>query len=269
MNSIQKAFEIARAENRAALIAYLPAGFPDKAKSIELLKIILENGADLVEVGLPYSDPLMDGPTIQQAVEISLNQKTSIDDCLDVVNEVADLAKPVLIMSYYSPIDKYGVEKFVSRFATARGAGVITPDLTIEEADEWINETNKKSISRVFVVAPSNTQERLAQVTKKTDGFVYAASLMGVTGTRDQLSNDAKTLVGNLRQITDLPIAVGLGVSTPQMAHEVSKFADGVIVGSAFVRVILDNPDYEEAKKLIAQLTQDLRAGVTRDNLTN
>lgn len=262
MNQIQKAFEKAQSENRAALIAYLPAGFPDKAKSIEILKTILENGADLVEVGLPYSDPLMDGPIIQQAVEIALAQKTSIDDCFDVVKEVAQLEKPVLIMSYYSPIDKYGVEKFIDNFSNANGAGVITPDLTIEEADEWLSKTSENGVARVFVVAPSNSKERLKKVTGKVDGFVYAASLMGVTGTRDQLSNDAQILVQNLREITSLPIAVGLGVSTAQMATQVSKFADGVIVGSAFVKILLENPDFEIAKDLIAKLTRDLRAGV-------
>ncbi len=265
MNQIQAAFNNAKSENRAALIAYLPAGFPDKQKSIEVLKIILENGADLVEVGLPYSDPLMDGPIIQEAVEISLKQKTSIEDCFEVVKEVSQLDKPVLIMSYYSPIDKYGVTNFTNNFAQANGAGVITPDLTVEEAGEWIEKTNQKEISRVFVVAPSNSTERLSRVVKDTNGFVYAASLMGVTGTRDKLSNEAKILVENLRKITDLPIAVGLGVSTPQMANEVSVFADGVIVGSAFVKILLENPNFDTAKKMIAKLTQELRAGVVRN----
>jgi tryptophan synthase alpha chain len=265
MNQIQEAFDRAHAENRAALIAYLPAGFPDKPKSIEILETILKNGADLVEVGLPYSDPLMDGPVIQQAVEISLVQKTTIDDCLDVVEQVAQANKPVLIMSYYSPIDKYGVKKFVSKFAKAKGAGVITPDLTIEEAAEWLSETEQQGVNRVFVVAPSNSKERLGRVVKEVDGFVYAASLMGVTGTRDTLSKDAQELVNKLREITSLPIAVGLGVSTPEMAKEVSRFADGVIVGSAFVRILLENPDFAVAKKLIAELTVQLRAGVTRN----
>lgn len=269
MNQVQEAFDNARTANRAALIAYLPAGFPDKKKSIEILQTILENGADLVEVGLPYSDPLMDGPIIQQAVEISLEQKTSIDDCFEVVEQVAQLNKPVLIMSYYSPIDKYGVKKFVGNFAKAKGAGVITPDLTVEEAEEWLQETNQNGVSRVFVVAPSNSKERLGRVIKEVDGFVYAASLMGVTGTRDTLSKDAKNLVKELREITSLPIAVGLGVSTPEMAKEISSFADGVIVGSAFVRILLENSDFQEAKKLIAELTSQLRAGVTRNQAFN
>ncbi len=265
MNQIQEAFAKAYAENRAALIAYLPAGFPDKAKSIEILETILENGADLVEVGLPYSDPLMDGPIIQQAVEISLAQKTTIDDCFDVVEKVAQGNKPVLIMSYYSPIDKYGVKKFVSKFSKAKGAGVITPDLTVEEAAEWLSETNQQGVNRVFVVAPSNSKERLGRVVKEVDGFVYAASLMGVTGTRETLSKDAQELVNQLREITSLPIAVGLGVSSPEMAKEVGRFADGVIVGSAFVRILLENPDFAVAKKLIAELTVQLRAAVNRN----
>lgn len=264
MNQIQLAFKRAHSENRAALIAYLPAGFPDKAKSIEILKTILENGADLVEVGLPYSDPLMDGPIIQQAVEVALDQKTSIEDCFEVVQEISQFNKPVLIMSYYSPIDKYGVEKFIDNFSRAGGVGVITPDLTVEEAEQWLITTSQSGIARVFVVAPSNSKERLEKVTAQVDGFVYAASLMGVTGTRDQLSKDAKVLVKNLREITELPIAVGLGVSTPEMANQVSQFADGVIVGSAFVRVLLENPDFEIAKEAIAKLTRELRAGVAR-----
>jgi tryptophan synthase alpha chain len=264
MNQILKVFEQIKKDNRAALIAYLPAGFPTKEKSEEVLKVILRNGADMVEVGLPYSDPLMDGPTIQQAVDISLNNLTSINDCFDIVKNLASEQKPVLIMSYYSPIEKYGVEKFITNFAAAQGAGVITPDLTIEEGEEWISGTDKKSVARVFVVAPSSTDERLGQVLAKVNGFVYAASLMGVTGTREQISNQAQKLVSRVRSQTDLPIAVGLGISTPDQAKTVSEFADGVIVGSAFVKILLDTPDFAQALSEIAELTKQLRAAVQR-----
>lgn len=264
MNEIQRVFNELKSQNRAALIAYLPAGFPSKEKSIEILKVIMENGADLVEVGLPYSDPLMDGPTIQKAVEQSLENRTSIDDCFDVVSSLSDSGKPVLIMSYYSPIDKYGVKNFVEKFSKAHGAGVITPDLTIEEAGEWLDETQKQNVGRVFVVAPSNTPERLQEVVSGVTGFVYAASLMGVTGTRTEISNQAEALVGRLREITDLPIAVGLGISTPEMAKTVATYADGVIVGSAFVKILLENQDFEKAKELIGELTQKLRAAVQK-----
>ncbi len=262
MNQIQEIFNKAKAEGRAALIAYLPAGFPTKEKSEEILRIILQNGADLVEVGLPYSDPLMDGPIIQQAVDISLANGTSIEDCFEVVENLASENKPVLIMSYYSPIEKYGVEKFVSNFSNAKGAGVITPDLTIEEAAEWISSTSNHDVSRVFVVAPSSTDKRIAKVVNEIDGFVYAASLMGVTGTRDQVSSQAEQLVMRLRSQTNLPIAVGLGVSTAAQAETISRFADGVIVGSAFVKLILDNQDFDLAKEEIANLTRQLCAGL-------
>jgi tryptophan synthase alpha chain len=262
MNSILEVFKNTKIQNRAALICYLPAGFPDKEKSSEILRLILDNGADMVEVGLPYSDPLMDGPTIQQAVEVSLENKTSIDDCFKIVEELSASEKPVLIMSYYSPIEKYGVDRFVENFAQSNGAGVITPDLTIEEAGPWISKTTEKDVARVFVVAPSSKTERLTKVTRQVTGFVYAASLMGVTGTREQVSSQAEELVANLRKTTDLPIAVGLGVSTPTQAKTVGSFADGVIVGSAFVKILLENPDFEKAKTLIAQLTQELRAAL-------
>lgn len=264
MNQILEVFENIKKDNRAALIAYLPAGFPTKEKSEEVLKVILRNGADMVEVGLPYSDPLMDGPTIQQAVDISLNNLTSIDDCFDIVKNLASEQKPVLIMSYYSPIEKYGVEKFITNFAAAQGAGVITPDLTIEEGEEWISGTDKQSVARVFVVAPSSTDKRLGQVLSKVNGFVYAASLMGVTGTREQISNQAQKLVTRVRSQTELPVAVGLGISTPDQAKTVSQFADGVIVGSAFVKILLDNPDFPQALTEIAELTKKLRAAVQR-----
>ncbi len=264
MNSILEVFKKTKVENRAALIAYLPAGFPNKEKSSEILRLILDNGADMVEVGLPYSDPLMDGPTIQQAVEISLENKTSIDDCFQIVKELSTSKKPVLIMSYYSPIEKYGVSKFVENFALANGAGVITPDLTIEEAGPWILKTTEQEIARVFVVAPSSKAARLTKVASEVTGFVYAASLMGVTGTRAQVSSKAEELVANLRKTTDLPIAVGLGVSTPAQAKTVGAFADGVIVGSAFVKILLENSDFEKAKTLIVELTQQLRAALPR-----
>jgi tryptophan synthase alpha chain len=264
MNQILEVFANTKKENRAALIAYLPAGFPTKEQSEEVLKVILRNGADMVEVGLPYSDPLMDGPTIQQAVDISLNNSTSIDDCFELVKNLSTEQKPVLIMSYYSPIEKYGVDKFIANFSTAQGAGVITPDLTIEEGADWISGTNEKSIARVFVVAPSSTDKRLGQVLAQVTGFVYAASLMGVTGTREQISNQAEELVSRLRAQTELPVAVGLGISTPEQAATISQFADGVIVGSAFVKILLDNSDFSQALSEIAELTKQLRVAVQR-----
>lgn len=264
MSSLHQAFAKAKSENRAALIAYLPAGFPTLEGSIKIMQEMLNNGVDLIEIGVPYSDPLMDGPVIQQAVDVALNNKIGMKQVMQVVKEVAVLGKPVLTMSYWSPIEKWGVEKYAQQMQEAGGVGVITPDLPPDESTQWIDATNKNGIDRVFVVAPSTTDERLKLVTKNVTGFVYAASLMGVTGTRSEVSSRAEELVKRLRHHTDLPIAVGLGVSTAEQAHEVAQFADGVIVGSAFVKVILENLDLIKAIAAIAQLTKDFARGVRK-----
>ena len=265
MSSIHQTFSKAKSENRAALIAYLPAGFPTIAGSIKIMQEMLNNGVDLIEIGVPYSDPLMDGPIIQQAVDISLSNKTGIKEVMNIVSEVSKSGKPVLTMSYWSPIEKWGVAKYAQEMKKAGGVGVITPDLPPDESDLWISESDKNMIDRVFVVAPSTTEKRLKLVTKKVTGFVYAASLMGVTGTRDQVSSRAEELVSRIRKHTDLPVAVGLGVSNAEQAKEVAKFADGVIVGSAFVKAILEQADLSKAIQAVAQLSKDFARGVHRD----
>lgn len=265
MSLLHDTFLKAKSENRAVLIAYLPAGFPTIEGSIKIMKEMLESGVDIIEIGVPYSDPLMDGPVIQQAVDISLHNKTGIKDVMHVVKEVSMLGKPVLTMSYWSPIEKWGIEKFAQQMNQAGGVGVITPDLPPDESQAWITQTDKNNIDRVFVVAPSSTEERLSLVTKNVTGFVYAASLMGVTGTRTQVSNRAEELVARIRKHTTLPVAVGLGVSTTQQVKEVAQFADGVIVGSAFVRIILEQADLSKSIAAIGQLCKDF-ARVLRKN---
>jgi tryptophan synthase alpha chain len=265
MSSLHEVFEKTKVENRAALIAYLPAGFPSVEGSIAIMKEMFNSGVDIIEVGVPYSDPLMDGPVIQAAVDIALQQQTGIKDVMHVVEEVSKLNKPVLTMSYWSPIEKWGVEKYAKEFSAAGGIGVITPDLPPDESDIWISSTDENEVDRIFVVAPSSSDERLELVTKKVTGFVYAASLMGVTGTRTEVSNKAEQLVTRLRKFTELPIAVGLGVSTAEQAHEVAKFADGVIVGSAFVKTILENEDLATSLTKIAQLCKEFAIGVKRN----
>lgn len=265
MSTIHQVFNKAKSENRAALIAYLPAGFPTIEGSIKIMQEMLNNGVDLIEIGVPYSDPLMDGPTIQEAVDIALSNKTGIKDVMHIVSEVSKLGKPVLTMSYWSPIEKWGVANYAQQMKNAGGVGVITPDLPPDESDLWISESDKNNIDRVFVVAPSTTEERLKLVTKNVTGFVYAASLMGVTGTRNQVSNRAEELVSRIRKHTDLPVAVGLGVSNAEQAKEVAKFADGVIVGSAFVKVILEQPDLSKSMQVIAKMSKDFAQGVHRD----
>jgi tryptophan synthase alpha chain len=258
-------FERARAEGRAALVGYLPAGYPSVDGAIDALKAMIDSGVDIVEVGLPYSDPLMDGPVIQSAVEAALRQGTNTADVLRTVEAVAAATDaPTLVMSYWNPIDRYGVDTFTRDLAAAGGAGVITPDLIPDEAGEWLPAARKHELDTVFLVAPSSTDERIALTTAACRGFVYAASTMGVTGTRDQVGEAAAELVSRTRKTTDVPVAVGLGVSNAGQAAEVAGFADGVIVGSAFVRRVLEADDAVAGARAAAALAGELAEGVRR-----
>jgi len=263
MSRLHEVFAQAKSEDRAALIAYLPAGFPSVDGAVDALLAMVENGVDIVEIGLPYSDPLMDGPTIQAAVEASLRHGTKIRDVLATVEAVAATGAPTLVMSYWSPIERYGAEAFASDLAKAGGVGVITPDLTPEEAGAWIAASDAAGIDRVFLVAPSSTAERIEVVCSITTGFVYAASLMGVTGVAS-VSAAAPLLVERTRPFTGIPIAVGLGVSTATQAHDIAAYADGVIVGSAFVRLLLDAASPSEGVAAVGRLAADLALGVRR-----
>ncbi len=262
--ALDAAFARAQDEGRAALIGYFPAGFPTVDDSIACIAAMVAGGVDIVEIGLPYSDPLMDGPIIQRAVEQALAQGTRTSDVLRVVAATAATGAPTLVMSYWNPIEHHGVEAFATELAAAGGVGVITPDLTPEEARPWIRATDAHGIARVFLVAPSSTTERLGIVTQSTTGFVYAASLMGVTGARTSLSTQAESLVTRTRAVTDRPVAVGLGVSTPEQVADIARYADGVIVGSAFVRAVIDAPDMPAALVAVADLARNLAAGTRR-----
>ena len=264
MSALHEAFARARAEGRAALIGYLPSGFPTQAQGVALATAMVEAGVDIVEVGLPYSDPLMDGPTIQAAVLQSLNSGSNVAHVLDTVAGVAATGAPTLVMSYWNPIERIGVETFADRLRDAGGVGVITPDLTPEEAGDWVSATQSAGLDRVFLVAPSSSDERIAAVAGITNGFIYAASLMGVTGARASVGSGARDLVTRVRALTDLPVAVGLGVSTGDQAAEVASYADGVIVGSAFIARILAAPDHDAAVAAVRSLAAELAAGVRR-----
>jgi tryptophan synthase alpha chain len=256
----------AEAENRAALIAYLPAGFPTVDGGIAAVKAVLAGGADIVEVGLPHSDPVLDGPVIQTADDIALKNGVRIADVLRTVREAhAATGKPVLVMTYWNPVDRYGPERFAADLAAAGGAGCILPDLPVEESEVWRKAAGQQGLATVFVVAPSSRDERLARITAAGSGFVYAASLMGVTGTRVSVGEQAADLVRRTRATTELPVCVGLGVSNAAQAAEVAGFADGVIVGSAFVKLLLDH-DGDEAAGLAAvrALAAELAEGVRK-----
>lgn len=258
------AFETARAEGRAALVGYLPAGFPDVAGGIDALRCLVDSGCDVIEVGLPYSDPVMDGPTIQAAAQRALEGGVRTSDVFRTVEAVAATGTPAVVMTYWNPVERYGVPRFAADLAGAGGAGLITPDLTPDSAPEWIAAADEHGLDKVFLVAPSSTDARVAMTTAACRGFVYATAVMGVTGARTTTSDLAGPLVARAKATTDLPVCVGLGVSTGEQAAEVASYADGVIVGSAFVRALLDHDDRAAGLRALAALTEDLAAGVRR-----
>ncbi|WP_017933830.1 tryptophan synthase subunit alpha [Nocardioides sp. Iso805N] len=263
--STSTAFATAKAENRAALVGYLPAGFPDVDGSIEAIKAMVAAGCDVIEIGLPYSDPVMDGPTIQAAAQQALDQGVRTRDVLRTVEAVAATGVPTVVMTYWNPVEKYGVERFARDLASAGGAGLITPDITPDYGQDWIAAADAHELDKIFLVAPSSTDERIAMTTAACRGFVYATAVMGVTGARTTTSDLAGPLVARAKKATDLPIGVGLGVSNGDQAAELARYADGVIVGSAFVRAILDHPgDRTAALGALTALTEDLAGGVRR-----
>jgi tryptophan synthase alpha chain len=262
VTAVGDAFEAAAAQGRAALVGYLPAGFPSVAGAIEAAIAIAEAGADVIEIGLPYSDPLMDGPVIQEAVHRALLAGTRVVDVLRTVEAVAAAGIPTLIMTYWNPVDRHGIPDFARDLAAAGGSGLITPDLTPEEAGPWLAAAVEHDLDPIFLVAPSSSDRRIEIVTSVCGGFVYAASLMGITGARESVGGQAAGLVGRVRAHTSLPVAVGLGVRDGQQAAEVAGFADGVIVGSAFVQRLLAAADPQHGVASVRELATELAAGV-------
>ena len=262
MSVLGEALGKAKAEGRAALIGYLPVGFPTVELSIEAMRAMVAGGCDVIEVGVPYSDPVMDGPTIQAAVEPAVRAGVGIPDVLRAVRAVADTGAAAVVMTYWNPVDRYGVDRFAADLAAAGGAGVITPDLIPDEAAGWLAASEATGLDRVFLVAPSSTDARIVSTAAASRGFVYAAALMGVTGARESVSSAAKELVERFRSLApQIPVCVGLGVSTGAQAGEIGAFADGVIVGSAFVRRMLDSPD-AGGVAAVGELARELRAGL-------
>jgi tryptophan synthase alpha chain len=251
-----------KAEGRAALVGYLPVGFPDLPGSIQAMVAMVSSGVDIVEIGMPYTDPLMDGPVIAHAADVALAGGTRIKDVFTAVRAVADAGAPALVMTYWNPVLRYGVDRFAEDLAKAGGAGLITPDLIPDEAAEWIEAAERNDLDQIFLVAPSSTPQRLRSTALACRGFVYAASTMGVTGARTTVGDAAEALVARARLVTDTPICVGLGVSTGAQAAHVAAFADGVIVGSALVRCLTDPGSRGEGLTAIRELAAELADGV-------
>ena len=257
-------FAKAKDEGRAALVGYLPAGFPSYQGCVDGFAAMIDGGVDLLEVGLPYSDPVIDGPTIQAAADLALRNGTRTKDVLRTVEAVAARGAAAVVMTYWNPVLRYGVEAFARDLRAAGGCGLITPDLIPDEAADWLAAAEGEQLDRIFLVAPSSSDDRIASTTAACRGWVYAASTMGVTGARDKTSSAAPGLVARVRSATDLPVGVGLGVSNGDQAAEVAGFADGVIVGSAFVRPLLDAGSESAGVRAVGALAADLAAGVRR-----
>jgi tryptophan synthase alpha chain len=261
--SIADVFGKAKAENRSVLIGCMPAGFPTVEHSIASMTAMAEAGCDVIEVELPYSDPVMDGPVIQRASDIALANGVRTRDTLRIIEAVAATGTAVVLMTYWNPIEKYGVDAFARDLAAAGATGLITPDLIPDEAGEWIAASDAHRIDRTFLVSPSSTDERIAMTVGHCRGFVYATALMGVTGARTSVSQQAPELVARVRAVDpEMPVGVGLGVGTGAQAAEVAAFADGVIVGSALVRCVLEAPDAGTGERRLRDLSAELADGV-------
>jgi tryptophan synthase alpha chain len=256
MSRLAALFDTCRSEGRSALIGYLPTGFPDVPTSISAMTALVESGCDLVEVGIAYSDPGMDGPTIAAATEAALRGGVKVRDTLAAVEAISNAGGRAVVMTYWNPVLRRGVDAFARDLASAGGLGLITPDLIPDEADEWLSVSDAHNLDRIFLVAPSSTRERLATTVQASRGFVYAASIMGVTGARDVVSVAAPDLVRRVKAVSDIPVGVGLGVRSREQAAQIGAYADGVIVGSALVSALKDGMG------AVRSLTEELADGV-------
>lgn len=262
MSQTAAVLDAARAENRAALMIYLPVGYPNLELSIKAAQTAVAAGADIIELGLPYTDPGMDGPVIEAAAQQALAGGTKISDVFSAVREVSGTGAPTLVMTYYNPVFKYGVAKFARELFEHGGAGLITADLTPDEAGEWAEVADTYGLDKVFVVAPSSTDPRLRITAAAGRGFLYAASTMGVTGTRASVGDAAQDLVRRCRAAGAERVCVGLGVSNAEQAAQVAAYADGVIVGSAAVKALTSGDTPEEGLAALRNLIEELASGV-------
>lgn len=256
-----EAIEAARAAGRTALIGYLPAGYPTVEDSIEAAVALGTHGADVIEIGIPYSDPVMDGPVIQDATSQVLAHGFRIDSVFDIVRAVSERTDAVvLVMTYWNIVDRMGVDEFARRLSEAGGAGIITPDLVPEEADAWFAASDRHELDRVFLTAPSSTDERVRLIVESSRGFVYGVSVMGVTGARGEVSSAAEQVVARAHAVGAPRVAVGLGISKPEHIREIGRYADGAIVGTALVTALRDG-----GPAAVGRLAAELATGAVKD----
>lgn len=264
MTSVSQCFEQLRSRARCALIPFITAGDPDLATTEAAIKILDENGADLIELGVPYSDPLADGPVIQAAATRALKRGVRLEQVLEVVQRVSpSVRSPLVLFTYYNPILHRGVEPFLERVAAAGVKGLVVPDLPLEESEVLLQPAKKYGIEVILLVAPTTPKERIAAIAEQSQGFIYLVSTTGVTGMRTQLEARVKDRLLELRTVTDKPVGVGFGISQPEHARQVAAWgADAVIVGSAFVQRLAEQPP-EQSLQNLADFCRSLKTAIS------
>jgi len=238
VTAIADAFTRAKSEHRATFMPYWMIGYPDLPTSIAIVKALIESGADAIELGIPFSDPLADGPVIQLAAQIALDNHTTLADCFDAVRKIRESypQTPLLMMGYFNPMLAYGLDRYIADAADAGVDGFVVPDLPPEESDELLNLANPYQLALIEFLAPTSSSDRIQLVAATAKGFIYLVSVTGVTGAREAVAADLSSFVSRVRQATTLPLSVGFGISRPEQAHEVAQIADGIIVGSALIK---------------------------------
>lgn len=236
-------------KDRAACMPYYTLGYPDMETSLKVIQACAKNGADLIEVGIPFSDPLADGPTIQHSTQVALKNGTTLTSCLAGVKTLRQrgVTIPLVLMGYFNPILAYGLDQFVADAFSAQANGFIIPDLPPDEASDFQKMCRQRGMAINYLLAPNSPEERIKLVTDRTTGFVYLVSITGITGARHELPPDLQVFVNRVRTYTDKPIAIGFGISTPEQAKKVAAIADGVIIGSALIKAVSSSDDYPEA----------------------
>jgi tryptophan synthase alpha chain len=247
-SGIADAFAKAKAEGRPALIPFVTAGYPNLEMTERLLPALVAGGADVIEIGIPFSDPIADGITVQHTSQVALSQGTTLGDAIKVVRRARahGLTTPIVFMGYYNPYLRYGLERLAVDMAEAGVDGLIIPDLPTEESEEVRSALRANGRDLIFLIAPTSTEERIREVAKRASGFVYCVSITGVTGARTSLSDDLPAYIARIRRETDLPLAVGFGISNRQHVEEVAKIADGVVIASALINYLDNLPEAEQ-----------------------
>ena len=263
MNRIDRCFAELKRRGDKALVCFLMSGDPDLDTTEKLVEKIAECGADIVELGIPFSDPLADGPSIQAAGQRALDGGTTLRTVLQRVKSIRERCEvPIVLMTYYNPIQKYGIERFAREAASAGADGVIMTDLPPDEAADWRSAATQAGLATIFLLAPTSTKERIELVANMASGFIYCVSRTGVTGARDEVPAELKDLVGIIKAASSLPVVIGFGISRPEHVRQVTSFADGAVVGSALVNVIADHAGSDELLQQAGDFVASLKGGV-------